>query len=86
VLELIPQGVLWFGTARILEDRFVELLAAHPETERVVVRLDGLGRVDVTGALALRSLLADARAAGLDVMVSEAPPHAFRLLRRVLRE
>ena len=84
VLELSPEGVLWFGTARILEDRFVEVLAAHPETERVVIRLDGLGRIDVTGALALRTLIDDAHAAGLEITVEGTPSHAYRLLRRVL--
>lgn len=83
-LELVPQGVLWFGTARLLEDRFVDLLAASPETERLVIRLDGLGRIDLTGALALRSLIDDARGAGLEVTVDGAPPHAAGLLSRIL--
>jgi SulP family sulfate permease len=85
-LELIPQGVLWFGTARVLEDRFVELLAQNPETRKLSIRLDGLGRIDLTGALALKSLIEDARGAGLEVSVSGAPLHANRLLRRVLDE
>ena len=51
-LELIPEGVLWFGTARSLEDRFLELLARHRDARRLVVRLDRLGRIDLTGALA----------------------------------
>ncbi|HSP73069.1 MAG TPA: hypothetical protein VLN26_11905, partial [Gaiellaceae bacterium] len=83
-LELIPEGVLWFGTARSLEDRFVDLLAAHPDARRLVVRLDGLGRIDLTGALALKTLIADARGAGLDVSVEGSPAHASRILRRVL--
>jgi len=83
-LELIPQGVLWFGTARLLEDRFVDLLAAHPDAKQFVLRLDGLGRIDLTGALALKTLIDDARGAGLDVSVLGAPLHASRVLRRVL--
>jgi sulfate permease, SulP family len=83
-LELIPEGVLWFGTARSLEDRLLELLAQHPEASRLVVRLDRLGRIDLTGALALKTLIADARGAGLEVTVEGSPAHAARILRRVL--
>ena len=85
-LELSPQGVLWFGTARLLEDRLGELLAEHPSTTRLVIRLDGLGRIDLTGATALKALLEDARAAGLDVALVGRPAHAARILLRVLEE
>lgn len=84
VLELVPEGVLWFGTARSLEDRFLELLAAHPGARRLVVRLDRLGRIDLTGTLALKELLGDARGAGLEVAVEGRPAHAARILHRVL--
>jgi sulfate permease, SulP family len=83
-LELSPQGVLWFGTAHALEDRFIDLLAAHPDAKHIALRLDGLGRIDLTGALALRSLIEDAGAAGLDVSIHGSPAHASRILRRVL--
>jgi SulP family sulfate permease len=83
-LELNPQGVLWFATARLLEDRFVHLLAEYPDTEQLVIRLDGLGRIDLTGALALKALINDAHDAGLLVSVRGAPLHASRVLQRVL--
>jgi SulP family sulfate permease len=67
VLHLRPRGVLWFGTAPRLEDTFVVLISHHSDAERVVVHLDGLGRIDMTGALALRRLLQEAREAGLEV-------------------
>jgi len=85
-LELIPEGVLWFGTARSLEDRFLELLAEHSDARQLVVRLDRLGRIDLTGALALKTLIDDARGAGLKVSVEGSPAHAARVLRRVLEE
>jgi len=83
-LEASPQGVLWFGNARVLEDRVVDLLAQHPDATELAIRLDGLGRIDLTGAFALRTLLADARQAGLSVSVLGAPQHATRVLDRVL--
>lgn len=85
-LELRPQGVLWFGTSRSLEDRFVALLGTHPNARALVVRLDALGRIDLTGALALRTLVEDARATGLAVTVEQVPAHARPLLGRVLPE
>jgi sulfate permease, SulP family len=83
-VELRPQGVLWFGTARRLEDEFVNALAAHPGATELVLRLDALGRIDVSGALALERLLEDARRAGLRVTTVAVPGHAQALLGRVL--
>jgi SulP family sulfate permease len=85
-LELIPQGVLWFGTARLLEDRFGDLLAQHPNASELELQLDGLGRIDFTGALALKSLIDGARGAGLTVTVHGAPRHASRILARVIHD
>jgi SulP family sulfate permease len=68
-LHLRPRGVLWFGSAGRLEDSLVALLAEHADAKRLVVHLDGLGRIDTTGALALRELLQDARESGLEVEV-----------------
>jgi len=83
-IELIPEGVLWFATARLLEDRLVDLLAAHPDTRELVIRLDRLGRIDLTGALALRTLISDAHAAGLSVSVEGSPAHSARVVHRVI--
>jgi SulP family sulfate permease len=66
-LHLRPRGVLWFGSAARLEDTFLQLLGQHRDADRLVVHLDGLGRIDMTGALALRGLLQEARRAGLEV-------------------
>jgi SulP family sulfate permease len=83
-LHLRPQGVLWFGSARLLEDRFVDLLAARPDATRLVVHLDGLGRIDLTGALALKSLVENAQSAGLAVTVRGTPTHSRRIVMRTL--
>jgi SulP family sulfate permease len=81
-LEVRPTGVLWFGTAQDLEDRLIALLQAHPHVTRLRLVLDGLGRIDLTGALALDHLIDDARQAGLAVEVVRVPPQARPLLRR----
>jgi SulP family sulfate permease len=85
-LTLIPEGVLWFGTAHVLEDRFLELLATHRGARRLTLQLDRLGRIDLSGAFALKTLIEDARGAGLIVAVRGFPSHSSRILRRVLRE
>ncbi|MDQ3866509.1 MAG: SulP family inorganic anion transporter [Actinomycetota bacterium] len=83
-LHLRPRGVLWFGAARRLEDAVLELVAGHPDATRLAVHLDGLGRIDITGALALRALLADAREAGLAVDVVDVRPRWRALVARVI--
>jgi SulP family sulfate permease len=83
-LHLKPKGVLYFASVPSLERAFVSLLQCHPEARHLVVHLDGLGRVDVTGALALKSLLADAASAGLEGRVVDIPPQATKIVARVL--
>ncbi len=84
-LHLRPRGVLYFGTERRIEDAFLALIADHPDARRVAVHLDGLGRIDTTGALALRALLDDARRAGLEVDVLDVRPRWRKLVERVIQ-
>lgn len=84
-LHLHPTGVLWFGNAHTLDDRFLDQLAANPEVRRLRIHLGGLGRIDTTGALTLQRLVEDARQAGLDVQVGLAPPNATTMIRRTLK-
>jgi SulP family sulfate permease len=83
-LHLAPKGVLYFASAPLLEDRFGELLHQHPDARHLVIHVDGLGRVDITGAMALQALLIDAKEAGLEARVADVPPQADKILRRVL--
>jgi SulP family sulfate permease len=83
-LHIWPSGVLYFGSAPGLERTLNELIGQHPEVQCVVIHLGGLGRVDVTGALALRDVVDEARAGGMTVQVREASERTARLLRRVL--
>ncbi len=83
-LRLSPKGVLFFASAPTLDDVLIQELAAHPDTERVVIDLSGLGRIDYTGAIALKDVTDDARQAGLKVELTGVPPQARRVLLRVL--
>jgi SulP family sulfate permease len=84
-LVIRPSGVLWFATAQDLEDRLSGLLEQHPQTNRLRLALDGFGRIDLTGVMALHRLLDDARAGGIEVEVTGAPPQARGLLDRYQR-
>ena len=84
VLTFTPRGVLWFGTAQRLDMILVDALAAHPEAEQLTIDLSRLGRIDTTGALALRSVLDQAREAGLAAEVRGIPPQSQGLAGRVL--
>jgi sulfate permease, SulP family len=83
-LHMRPRGVLYFGTEGRIQDAFLRLLAEHPDATRLAVHLDGLGRIDLTGALALRALLQDARAAGMAVEVLDVRPRWRGLVDRVI--
>lgn len=75
-LHLRPTGVLWFGSAYLLEEAFTEGLSQHPEATGLELHLGGLGRVDLSAALVVERLLGDAREAGLSVTLQGVPPTA----------
>lgn len=83
-LVIAPEGVLWFGTAWVLEEQVQALLEKHPDASSLTIRLDALGRIDLSGAFALRDLLADAGKGGLVAKVAGAPAHSSRIVGRVL--
>jgi SulP family sulfate permease len=83
-LHLRPRGVLYFGTEQRFEDSFLGLVAEHPDATKLAVHLDGLGRIDTTGALALRAILQEARLAGLEVEILDVRPRWRPLVERVI--
>jgi SulP family sulfate permease len=83
-LHMRPRGVLYFGSERRMEDAFLRLLAEHPDATRLAVHLDGLGRIDLAGALALRAVLQEARTAGMEVEVLDVRPRWRGLVDRVI--
>jgi SulP family sulfate permease len=84
-LHLRPRGVLFFGSVHRLEPLMLDRLSHHADVGRIVVHLDGIGRLDVNGALALRQLLEDARLGGLQVEIRDVPAQVLPLLTRVTR-
>ena len=83
-LRLTPRGMLWFGTAQRLSAALYDALPQHPEVSAVEIDLSHIGRVDITGALVLSTMLAQARDAGLTADVVNIPPRSRALTNRVL--
>ena len=83
-LHLRPNGVLYFASAPPIEERLTRSVADHPDARRIVLHCDRLGRIDLTGALALRAVLAEAQLAGLSVELVDVAPQARRIVSRVL--
>ncbi len=77
-LRFRPRGVLWFASSKELEDAFGQALARRPTITHVEIDLGGLGRMDITGAMAIRRMIQDARRASLDVQLTDVPPRARR--------
>ncbi len=83
-LHLRPLGVLYFGSAHRLEDQVTDLLSDHGDVDELVVHMDRLGRVDVTGALALRSLVEHLADAGVTTRLVDLTPTSQKIIDRVL--
>jgi SulP family sulfate permease len=84
-LRLLPVGVLYFGSANVLDEALLGALARHPEARRVVFDLRRVGRIDYTGGLVLHRIAQDTLAAGIEVrIIPGQPPQGDRLLRRIL--
>lgn len=79
-LYIRPAGVLYFGSANRLSEALLDEIARHPEAMRLVVDLSGIGRLDYTGAMALRSLADQARDAGMEVEVIGVTPPSRRII------
>jgi len=83
-LHIRPEGVLWFGSAEVLRTSILDLVVSHPDVQVVRVHFERLGRIDLTGALALELMIEEARAAGLRVVVKGIHPETARALEAVL--
>ena len=84
-LTVRPKGVMWFATVPQLERVVREELAGHPDIATVVVDLTGVGRLDYSGAVALRRILERLTAGGVMVGVAGIPPSASTAVLAELR-
>jgi sulfate permease, SulP family len=83
-LHLRPAGVLWFGAAQRLQDLTLSALAANPDAKQLVLHLDSIGRLDLTSASTLRTVIEEARRSGLSTDVTGIEERDRRLIDRVV--
>jgi len=83
-IHVSVEGVLWFGSAPVLEEALLNLIAEEKDAKALVIHLQGIGRIDLTGARMLETIIDDARSAGLQTWLEGVPPHAYRIFRKVL--
>ena len=83
VLHLEVKGTLWFASAPRLEEALVSRLTDASGVSEVVIHLDGLGRIDLTGALVLKRTVEEIRAMGIPSSLRGVPPQASELIDNV---
>ena len=79
-MRIEPRGVVWFGSTPRLEATLAKNLADHPEVEALIIDVGGVGRIDYTGAVAIKRVVVDAEAAGLDIRIDHMSNNAHRAL------
>ncbi len=82
-MTMAPEGVLFYASADAFSDVFNEAVAEHPSVRSLVLDLEGLGRIDLPGAMELKTFIWDAEQAGIDVEIINVPAHAEGILERV---
>ena len=83
-LTVRPKGVMWFATVPQVERSVREELALERNLTAVVIDLSGVGRLDYSGAVALRRIIERVSAAGVDATVTGIPPSASGAVRAEL--
>ena len=83
VLHLEVTGILWFASAPRLEEALLSQLTHMGGVSEVVIHLEGLGRIDLTGVLALKRAVDEMRALGIPSSLNGVSPHARELINNI---
>ena len=83
VLHLEVTGILWFASAPRLEEALLSQLTHMGGVSEVVIHLEGLGRIDLTGVLSLKRAVEEMRALGIPSSLNGVPPHARELINNI---
>lgn len=75
-VHIKPKGVLWFGSIANFETELQHLLNRHREAKKVILHLEGLGRIDLSAAVSLWSIVNTAKESGIEVSIENVPPMA----------
>ncbi|QWC85362.1 STAS domain-containing protein [Nocardioidaceae bacterium] len=85
-LHIRPAGILYFVSAPMVEAVLDSAIADHPAVDHVVVHLDRVGRLDVSGVLTLQTLVERAYDGGCTVRFSGGALRHRALIGRMLGE
>ncbi len=85
-MRVRPSGVIFFGSAQTFDDAVTDAVAERPEVDRVVIDLEGVGRLDFTAAMSLVDLAAHLRSGGCSVELVNVNPVARRIVDKVWTE
>ena len=83
-LHIHPAGILYFVSAPMVETVLDDAVADHPEVDRIVVHLDRVGRLDVSGVLVLETLVERAQDSGCTVVFAGGAQRHRELIGRML--
>lgn len=78
-VRIRPHGVMWFGSTNRIVEHMLATLVDYPELTKLIVNLDGVGRLDLTAAIEMADFSNDQRENGIEVEFEAVPPHAQRL-------
>lgn len=84
-VHIKPKGVLWFGSIANFETELQHLLNRHREAEKVILHLEGLGRIDLSAAVSLWDIVNTAKESGIEVRIENVPPMAKAWSKRLWR-
>ncbi len=82
-LHIEPHGVMWFGSAAIMEEEFLRIIAQNPEVNCIHFHLEGIGRIDLSAAMTLEQIIKDAEKSGIKCQLHDVPPMAKAWVDRV---
>ncbi len=80
ILHLEVSGILWFASAPRLEEALMQRLADAKGISEIILHLEGLGRIDFTGALVLKRVVDETRSLGIKSSLDRVPDHARELI------
>ena len=80
-LTVAPKGVMWFATVPQIDRLVRTAVAEHPSLHTVVLDFGGVGRLDYSGAAAMRRIVNDLLAGGTSVDIINVPPSASQAAR-----
>ncbi|WP_342513047.1 SulP family inorganic anion transporter [Sporosarcina sp. FSL K6-1522] len=78
--KYIVEGPIFFGTAKVFEDRYPPLLAST--AKRIILDMEHLSVIDATGEASLFALLDDAEKKGIQIIIKRLPKEKLSLFKK----